>query len=366
MRLSLRTRSLRLASRMDGWSVPRRALAAAALAALLGASAATWHAAEPWARSGVLFTDGVLRLSPRPLEWVTSDPVQVEIAWGEPGTPAAARGVLTLPGGAGPHPAVVLALGAEAAAPDDPRVARLTDALSRLGIGALHPLSPPLASGLVEPPELERLVGAWRALGHHARVRPDRVGFVGLSVGGALSMIAAADARIADDVWFVFAVGPYSHAGLLAAETASGVFAADDGRHEWEPRAITRRVLLRSLTSVVGDEERAAALLAPGGYDEATTRLAEADPALAEWIVALSPIAHLDGLAAPLYLLHDREDRFVPWSHSEQIAAVRPPEVYHETDIFEHVDPQPDSVGPLVTDGWRLWRLFARIFGEAR
>ena len=351
---------------MDGWGVPRRALALAALATLLWASAAAWHAAEPWARAGVLFTDGVLRLPVRPLTWVTSDPTHAELAWGEAGSTTAARGALTLPAGPGPHPAVVLALGAEAAGPDDPRVVRLTDALARLGVGVLYPLSPQLDAGVVEPPEIERLVGAWRALGAHTRVRPERIGFVGLSVGGSLSLMAAADARIAPEVWFVLAIGPYAHAGLLAAETASGVFAADDGRHEWEPRAITRRVLLRSLTQALGDEKRAAALLAPGSYDEATARLAEADAALAAWIAALSPIGYLDDLAAPLYLLHDRDDRFVPWSHSEQIAAVASPEVSHRTELFEHVDPRPDSLGPLISDGWRLWRLFARIFEQAR
>jgi acetyl esterase/lipase len=351
---------------MDGWGVPRRALAVAALAALLWGSAVAWHAAEPWARAGVLFTDGVLRLPVRPLTWVTSDPTHAELAWGEPGAPSAARGVLTLPAGPGPHPAVVLALGAEAAGPDDLRVVRLTDALARLGVGALYPLSSQLDAGVVEPAEIERLVGAWSALAADPRVRPERVGFVGLSVGGSLSLMAAADAGVAEEVWFVLAIGPYAHAGLLAAETASGVFASDDGRHEWEPRAITRRVLLRSLTEALGDEERAAALLAPARYDEAAGRLAEANAGLAAWIAALSPIAYLDGLRAPLYLLHDDDDRFVPWSHSEQLAAVRSPEVYHRTDLFEHVDPQPGSLEPVLTDGWRLWRLFARIFDEAR
>jgi acetyl esterase/lipase len=346
--------------------VPRRALAVAALAALLWGSAIAWHAAEPWARAGVLFTDGVLRLPVRPLTWVTSEPTHGELAWGEPGTPSAARGVLTLPAGPGPHPAVVLALGAAAAGPDDRRVVRLVNALARLGVGALYPLSPQLDAGLVEPAEIDRLVGAWCALAADPRVRPEHVGFVGLSVGGSLSLMAAADAGIADEVWFVLAIGPYAHAGLLAAETASGVFVADDGEHDWEPRAITRRVLLRSLTQVLDDEERASALLVPAGYDEATTRVAETDAGLAAWIAALSPVAYLEGLRAPLYLLHDDDDRFVPWSHSEQLAAVRPPEVYHRTDLFEHVDPQPDSLRPLLTDGWRLWRLFARIFDEAR
>ena len=355
----------RAARRMDGWDVARRVVAVAALAAFLWGAALAWHAAEPWLKAGLLFTDGVLRLPVRPLTWVTSEPERLELSWGGAEPAPAGRGVLTLPGGAGPHPAVVLALGAEAARPDDPRVARLTDALARLGIATLHPLSESLDGGVVGPEEIERLVGAWRALGTEARVEPGRVGFVGLSVGGSLSLIAAADERIAGDVWFVMAVGPYADAGLLAAETASGIFESDDGRHAWEPRAITRRVVLRSLASVAGGEEPAAALLAPGGYDEALRRMRATEAGIAEWIEALSPLVHLDGLAAPVYLIHDREDRFVPWPHSELLASAHPPDIYHRTDLFEHVEPKPDSLGPLYTDGWRLWRLFARILGEA-
>ena len=365
MRLSLPARAARAARRIDGWGVARRALAASALAVLLWGSALAWSAAEPWLKAGTLFTDGVLRLPVRPLTWVTSEPERHEITWGGPGASSAGRGLLTLPAGAGPHPALVLALGAEAARPDDPRVMRLADALARLGVGTLHPLSESLDRGLVEPAEVERLVGAWRALREDPRVESRRVGFVGLSVGGSLSLIAAADDRIADDVWFVMAVGPYADAGLLAAETASGRFEAGDGRQGWEPRAITRRVVLRSLASVAGGEEPAAALLAPGGYEEALARMRETEAGLAAWIEALSPLRHLDGLTAPLYLLHDREDRFVPWPHSELIADAHPPDVYHRTDLFEHVEPKPDSVGPLYTDGWRLWRLFARILREA-
>lgn len=361
----LTARVPRLPRRLDGWGVAKRSVAVGALAALLWSSALAWHTAEPWLKAGVLFTDGVLRLSPRPLTWVTSEPERGELTWGEGGAALAGRGVLTLPAGAGPHPAVVLALGAEAARPDDPRVARLTEALARLGVGSLHPLSEALDAGVVEPVEVERLVGAWRALAAEPRVEPGRIGFVGLSVGGSLSLIAASDRRIADDVWFVMAVGPYGDAGLLAAETASGIFLRDGVREAWEPRAITRRVVLRSLASVTGGEEPAAALLAPDGYEEALERMRRAEAGLAEWIDALSPLRHLEGLSAPLYLLHDREDRFVPWPHSELIASAHPPDIYHLTDLFEHVEPRADSLGPLYTDGWRLWRLFARILGEA-
>lgn len=81
---------------------------------------------------------------------------------------------------------------------------------------------------------------------------------------------------------------------------------------------------------------------------------------------AISPSAHLRGLRAPLYLLHDRNDPFIPWPESDAIAAAHRPAVYHRLDIFEHVDPEVGNASALLRDGWRLLRLFAAIIEDAR
>lgn len=71
-------------------------------------------------------------------------------------------------------------------------------------------------------------------------------------------------------------------------------------------------------------------------------------------------------MRAPLYLLHDRGDRFIPWPQSEQIAAAYPPVVYHRVDLFQHVDPKPGNFSVLWRDSWRVLRLFAAIIKDAR
>src|SRR5690606_31130708 len=108
------------------------------------------------------------------------------------------------------------------------------------------------------------------------------------------------------------------------------------------------------------------ALLAGPRLDEAEGLIDGAGEETQVLLRGISPRHHLGGLRAPLYLVHDRADEFVPWPHSEDIAAAYPPEVYHRTDLFEHVEPRIDAVGPLVRDGWRLMRMFAGIIREAR
>src|SRR5690606_348503 len=77
---------------------------------------------------------------------------------------------------------------------------------------------------------------------------------------------------------------------------------------------------------------------------------------------AISPRYHVDSLRAPLFLVHDREDPFVPWTESEALAREVTPAVYHRIDLFEHVEPDPGSVTVLFRDGWRFVRLFAAVF----
>src|SRR5262249_44875329 len=140
-------------------------------------------------------------------------PTTTAFEWSEGGT-----GVLTLPGGTGPHATVVLSLGADPAPPDDPEVHRLTDGLARAGISTLLVRSQALIDGRVSPEAVPVLVGAFEALRADPRVRPDRIAFVGLSVDGSLSLIAAADPRIASHVWFVLAFGSAYDVGEVAAD----------------------------------------------------------------------------------------------------------------------------------------------------
>ena len=81
---------------------------------------------------------------------------------------------------------------------------------------------------------------------------------------------------------------------------------------------------------------------------------------------AISPSHAIAGLRAPLYLLHDRNDEFIPWVESEALAANHEPAIYHRLDLFEHVDPDPGNVRYLARDGWRLVRLFVRIMEDTR
>ncbi len=337
-------------------SIRSRVIAMAALVALLSIAAFAPHA-RSYTRAVALFADAVVRLPVRPLTWVTNDPSSQPLAWAEGG-----RGLLTLPGGEGTAPAIVLVLGADPAAPDDPRVERLTDALARVGFAVLLTQSDDLNQKRVLPAEPRRLVGAFEALGAHPRVNADRVGFVGLSVGGSLAIVAASDSRIADRVAFVLAIGPYFDAASLVASTLAQRHRLPDGREEaWAPHDTTIEVVRETVLTIEIGSDLLDGRFA-GDLGQAEALIDSLPPASRAMLEAVSPRYAVAGLRAPLYLLHDRDDPFVPWTESEALAAAVGPAVYHRIDLFEHVEPQIGNVRVLLRDGWRFVRLFAAIF----
>lgn len=327
-------------------------------------------------RAAALLGDAVFRMPVRPLAYFTPAPAVETLTWPDGGT-----GVLTLPGGGGVHAGLVLMLGAEPAGPDDPRVQRLTDSLARTGLATLLVRSPRLIDGMVTPDEAPQLVGAFRALRGHAGIRPDRAGFIGLSVGGSIAIVAAADPSIAEQVWRVIAIGPHYDGRTLVASIGARAYRDAGAAVPWSPDDTSTGIMTRTLLAALPEADRAAVvadtpsagadgeivreLLRGPTLERAETLVAQLSPRTQAALDAISPRPSLAGLRAPLYLLHDRSDAFIPWTESEAIAAASRPAVYHRLDLFEHVDPRPRDAAILLRDGWRLLRLFSGTFASA-
>ncbi len=345
---------------MDEWTIAHRLRFLTRIVALLLILAAL-PTAHDWWRATTFTADVVFGLPGRPITWFSGDPATTTLDYAEGG-----RGVLTLPAGDGEVPGLILALGADPAEADDERVVRFTEGLARIGFAVLLTQSEELDAAVVLPVEIGRLTAAFDALAAHPRVRDDRVGYVGLSAGGSLTIVAAAQPEVAGEVGFVVAIGPYYDASSLAASVLSESFRGPDGVEPWDPARISERAVDNTLLASLDDPGRASfeALGDEATIEEAEAFLAGLAPAALANLEGVSPSDHIDGLRAPLYLLHDRADRFVPWVESEALVADHEPALYHRLDLFDHVEPDPGNLRHAVRDGWRMLRLLAHILGE--
>src|SRR5207248_7104871 len=77
---------------------------------------------------------------------------------------------------------------------------------------------------------------------------------------------------------------------------------------------------------------------------------------------SVSPTSYLSKITAHLYLMHDRDDSFIPFTESRDLVRQAPAGLvvqYTEFSIFAHVI--PDRPVPWQTFLPDLWRLFWHV-----
>lgn len=295
------------------------------------------------------------------------------------------------PASTGPHGGAVLMLGAVPVPRRDPLVVRFTEALSRTGIVVIVPESSNLLEGRVVPEELEALSRSFHLLLAQDTLDTARVGFLGFSVGGALSVAAsAARPELREQVRFVNSLGGYYDAEALLVDMASRSIEVDGQLRPWEPDPRTiqvlgialidtldaaedRRTLERFLAvgegpgpdDLAGLSEEArliAALITGTTRTTAQQIVAGLSPRARARLAALSPSTYVHDLRARLFLMHDTADPLIPFTQSRSLAAATSNQTlarYTEFSIFAHVI--PDKPVPWMTFVPELWSLYWHV-----
>jgi dienelactone hydrolase len=339
-------------------------------------------------RTATLLPSFFVQLPVDPSGWISPPLEQSEISLGD-GYPGATLYVYRLREGR--HPALIVSLGVEAAPPDNPAVVRFLRGLARAGIVAVLVQSPALDAGSLPSDAPDVLVAAFRAIAAQPFTDSSRIGLLGLSVGGSLALIAAADPRIRDQARLVEAFGAYDRLASLMRAAITRSIKIDGRTQPWQPDAITTNVVRMNLIDLLAEPSDRALLdpafasatttptqapagLSPEGLQVfrllTATNPAQFDalyasipaPVQAE-LDALSPENYLGQVRAPVYLMVDDGDPIIPYVESRQIQATLRrdghPAYFSQFSIFRHVEPtRGGSLLGLVRD---LVRLYAHV-----
>ena len=347
----------------------------------------------------------VMGASIRPLEWFTDGPREDTVAY--LGAQASQRADLWIPSTASSRSrvgAVLLVFGVNHNGRWHPAVRRVAAGLARTGVAVMVPDSALLRSGRLDPAEIDGLVRAFQSLAARPEVDPHKVGIFGFSAGGSLALLAAGDARIADQVRYVSAFGAFGDARSYLASLAAHAYEDGDRIVEWRPAELAIEGYPRLvLQEVPGEQDRALLAsayektLLAGGLPTGDTALASRLGWQAVWIYRLiiagnlraaheaignlpyetqrvlaeiSPLEHLDGLKARVYLMHGVDDDTVPFVESRRLAdALRARGLlarHDEFRLFKHV--QAADLDPLTAapELWKLlWHLQAVLLETA-
>jgi dienelactone hydrolase len=297
-----------------------------------------------------------------------------------PPIPGAREGLVVIPGA-----------GDERA---EPQLINFSQALARAGLVVMDMTTPTLLNWDLSAHDSDAVVQAFKTLARWPGVGANRIGIVGFSAGDALACFAAADPRIRDQVAFIVLFGGYFNATTLLHDVGRRALTVDGRVESWQPQYVPIQVLANVIAHRLPPSEgpRLVKALAPGGKplppedlaqlspdtvasyhllageapDQVDAHIAALSPAIHSLLDELSPSRVIDKIRAPIYLLHDRSDQFVPFTESQDFAAALT-RIHHPHDfvglgIFQHTEVKAGvNLGQLAGDTIGLFRILNAV-----
>ena len=289
------------------------------------------------------------------------------------------RARLYVPSGIENPPAMVVVPGLHQLGMNEPRLMNFAKSLAESGVEVLTPQVDALADYRVEPQSINLIGTSAQFLSHRVG---EKVGVLGLSFAGGLSLMAAADPKYADDIFFIAAVGGQDDVQrvehyLVEGQTRwpdSTLLTTPPNEYGWliviyshpedffAPEDVEgARESLRLLLHENGKQANARATqLSPEGqrlmkeiFDGhrelfRDRLLADLDKHKTE-AIAVSPHDHIQGLKAKVLLVHGEGDDVIPPSETEWLTCDIPKGDLQEALISRAIS----HVSLEKAPGWR-------------
>lgn len=198
--------------------------------------------------------------------------------------------------------------------------------ITSLGMAVFVPVYEGHREDRLMPNDAEHVVEAFNYLYSHDEVDPERVGMLGFSYGGLLSLVGAEDSRISDKIRYVVNVcGPSDMRSMLPFV-----------RTDRKASKLVRKIMDDSLRKGIADRIREARatsdditlykdkwlieeILSTKDKDTLASLVSELSPAMQSLFDAFSPIQRASQIKTRVLFVHGREDTLVPFEQAERM-----------------------------------------------
>jgi dienelactone hydrolase len=291
------------------------------------------------------------------------------------------------------HGAIVLLHGVHHLGINDPRLINLSRALAGSGVEVMTPELQDLADYRITPRTIDTIGASAVILSTRLK---QRVGIIGLSFAGSLSLLAAARPEYADKIGFVLSVGGYEDMARVARFYTSNVETAPDGKEIHSPAHEYGALLLayahledffaardvpvvrQALRQWLWEDPKAmktAAALSPQGKKTLDLLLHHRDQLQQDFateiakqqadLEAVSPRSKLDGLKTHVYLLHGASDNIIPPAETLWLERDVPRETLKGVLISEALTHVNAGNGEPLSEKLALVHFFAGVLQDA-
>ncbi len=276
------------------------------------------------------------------------------------------------------------------------QLVNLEQAMARSGVVFMNLTTDNLLAYTLSPTDEDSVVQAVKKLESWPGVGAGQIGILGFSAGSVLACLTAADPRVRDQIAFLTLFGGYFNATDLLRDIGRRAIAVNGSLRSWHPDPVPLQVLANTVAGDLAPDDASIitgafnaqisltpdqlAHLSPAGAavyhllagDEPAQvedNLARLSPAIHTLLNSLSPSAVAGSIHATIYLLHDRDDPFLPFTESRDFAAaltrIGHPHDYVEFSIFAHVEVKSgNDLTSLIGDGARLYRVLFEILAN--
>jgi pimeloyl-ACP methyl ester carboxylesterase len=291
--------------------------------------------------------------------------------------------------GNGPWPTIIFVNGAAAEGRKHPILVDAAEGLARAGYFVVVPDPPGLADVELSDRTLDGLIDVTKETLERDEVDPDRVSYMSVSAGTALSLIAAGDPRLRTQVDTVVGIAPYADLKNMLMLATTGEYRNERGeRNTYSvddyllvalahavvaqlPEDTVRSELLLAVSDVDRDsidrdaivEQLREADLSPDA-EAVVNLLANTDPDAFDALYSqlpletqrgletLSPLNDAPNVLARIELAVPPRDPYFPNSESQSIVDAAPNARITELDILTHAIPEPSA--EAAGDVWAL------------
>ena len=304
------------------------------------------------------------------------------------------RGRLYVPRGVAHAPGMVIVHGVHHLGMDEPRLVKFARAVSGSGIRVLTPELLPLTDYQIDARSIPLIGDSARSLSDELG---QKVGVLGLSFSGGLSLLTAADARYAPYIQFVVSVGAHDDLERVSQFLITNTIVRPDGStlqmtaHEYGPLVLiyshvddffppadveaARKALRLLLWENVDESRKVAEQLSPASRAKMDLLYKHEDTALAvemKQVIArhraemspASPYGHLASLRVPVFLLHGAADNVIPPSELLWLQKDVPPRFLANALISPAISHVSMEGEPSAGDKFRLVRFMAQMLDQ--